>query len=463
MKKLIAVLLALVLLSNLVQIALLAQNNRLLRQMLEASTLGVSDMKGNSDSRTEEPQRENTPQLPQPNGETVMLVQVAEEKYVEADGSWHFRFRIENTAPVNLYVRSLTFLDNGGDEDMRTVDRDPMLFESMMGPNPGEAPLKPGDVLIWEDAHPGEYLTCRTYRFAFLGEDGLTYVAEYAYNLHMEMGEGQDPRAMDYSSDQGQDLLTLRHEADFEMAVAEDVFWVPVSSLGASSYTNEQIFQMVGERPEVKQREIHTLYEALQLYQISGFAASDDNVRMEENGIHWEHHKPGYYAVATNNGCCATSANWLNYILAGEYEEVGFVATSQRDGSGHIYNYLYRDGWYYFIDLTHYRTDWIATAVEDGNPDSYYSTDFVLGNCHKAASVQAFVTYVQDAFNDPPGLMFQYTAENCLALDSVRQGNQVTIVYEADPQVELHVIFDDPGDNLSFTQVDPPKNRPDWE
>lgn len=462
MKKLIAVLLSLVLLSNLAMVYLQIQNNRLL-QNLAVSNARVKDMKiGSGSPESTAPMGQNGSQGPIANGERVMLVQVSEVKYLEPDGAWHFNFLIENTTSTNLYIRSLTFLDNEESVDKRLVHQDPMLFETMMGPNPGQTPLMPGERMLWGDGHPGEYLVSRTYTFEFLGEDGVTYVAEYAYDLRMEIREGMDPAAMDYSSDRGQDLLTLRHDAEFEMGVAEGVSWVPVNMLGKSGYSNEEIFQMVRESPEVKQREIHTLYEALQLYQISGFAASDDNVRLQENGINWEHHKPGYYAVATNNGCCATSANWLNYILAGDYEEVGYIATSQRDGNGHIYNYIYHNGWYYFIDLTHYRTDWIATAVEDGNPDSYYNTDFILGNCHKAKSVRAYVDYVQSTFNDPPGLMFRYTAPDCLAVDSRGSRDSVTIVYEADPQVEIEVIYDDPGDNLFFEQVTPPQNRPDW-
>lgn len=460
MKKLIAVLLALVLLTNLAVVWLLMQNNRLLQQMLEVPAAQGKDV--NNVQMDAQPPQSAAPQLPDANGDAVYLVQVAEEKYLEEDGAWHFHFAIENTTNTDLYIRSLAFLDNGDGMDLRLVDQDPRLFGDMMGPDPENTPLKPGEVMVWGDGHPGEYLITRTYRFEFLGADGVTYVAEYAYDLRMEMRDGAAPQLRDYSTDRGQDLLTLRHEADFEMGVAEDVFWVPVNTLGSSAYSNEQIFHMTWESPEVKQGQIRTLYEALQLYQVGGFAASDDNIRMRENGVDWEHHKPGYHAVRTNNGCCATSANWLNYILAGDYEEVGFIATSQRDGNGHIYNYIFHDGWYYFIDLTHYRTDWIATAVEDGNADSYYSTDFVLGNCHKAASVQAFVDYVQDAFNDPPGLMFQYTASDCLALDSLRNGSKTTIAYEKAPDVEIKVIYDDPGDNLFFEQVTPPQNRPDW-
>lgn len=232
MKKLIALLLVLILLANLAVIYLLVQNNRLLQQTLDSSVLRVMDMKTGTDSREETQPREGTPsQRPNADGDAVILVQVAEEKYLEADGSWQFHFSIENTTSTDLYIRSLTYQDNGDAMDQRMVDQDPMLFEAMMGPNPGETPLKPGDVMVWGDGHPGEHLTSRTYRFEFVGDDGVTYIAEYAYDLRMEMRDGMTPQGMDYSSDQGKDLLTLRHEANFEMGVAEGVSWVPVNIL----------------------------------------------------------------------------------------------------------------------------------------------------------------------------------------------------------------------------------------
>ncbi len=460
MKKLIAVLLALLLVSNIGIIFLLIENNRILKRNYISNNV--------PENLPEEEQNGMNTGLETPggNGGEFEFAYVSEDKYLNENGDWIFNFNIKNIADENVFIYSLNFidqyLDGGSGEDLRTVESDPQLFEMMMGPEFRTKPLAPGEIMIWNDGHPGEYLKHRIYHFVFRGESGTEYTATYEYNLLMEGGGNSGASNTDHANDAGRDLLTLRHEADFSVEVFQNVFWVPTNILGKSAYSNADIFAMLGESPETKQSQINTLYEALQLYQVGNFAASDDNVRINENGIAWEHHKPGYNAVFTNNGCCATSANWLNYILKDNYEEVGFVATSQRDGNGHIYNYIKEGGWYYFIDLTHYRTDWVATAVESGNLDDYYSSDFVLGNFHKAKSVQDFVNYVQSTFSDPPGLMFQYTAENCLAIDSLRDGEKINIVYEAAPNVRLNVIFDDPGDSLGYFQTDPPKNLPNW-
>jgi len=286
-------------------------------------------------------------------------------------------------------------------------------------------------------------------------------MVEYSFFYHLshDLPERVYPT---YAGDNGRDLGTLRYRADYEVEVFDGVYWVPARALGESDYTNGQIQALVTDTPEEKQVEIDTLYEALQLYQIGRFAEANDNIRIREGNVDWEHHKPGYHAVRTNNGCCATDSNWLRYILDGDYEEVGYIATSQRDGSGHIFNYIKLDGWYYIIDLTHYRIDWIATAVESGQMRDYYNSDYVLGNIHKVQDIQNFVDYVQEAFNEAPGLMFMYTAENCLALDGVGSGDNVTITYETVEGVSVQIIFDDPADQLDCAFVTSPRNTPDW-
>ena len=234
------------------------------------------------------------------------------------------------------------------------------------------------------------------------------------------------------------DTHNLRYEADYEVEVSDGVWWVPVNTLGKSRYTNREIAGMVEDKPEKKQEEISTLYEALQLYQVSNFSSSDDNVRITENKINWEHHKPGYDAVRTNNGCCASDSNWLNYILAGDYEQVGFIAYSNQDGSGHIFNYIYHDGYYYFIDLTHYRTDFMdAAAPETGYMPDYSASDIVAGNLHRAKEPEDYIRYCINKYNDPPARFFMYQAQDCLPLDGVRMDGRMTITYPEGTPIQV--------------------------
>ena len=257
------------------------------------------------------------------------------------------------------------------------------------------------------------------------------------------------------------DTQNLRLNASFEVAVSDGVWWVPVSSLGGSHYTNSTVAASAEASPEQKQSDFSTLYEALQLFQITNFCTGDDNIRIAEDGIDWEHHKPGYDAVRTNTGCCATDSNWLNYILRGDYEEVGFLAYSQADGSGHILNYIKHEGFYYFIDLTHYRTDFLeSSAVETGSLTDYRRSDFIAGNLHKAESPEAYIRYCVDSFNNPPSLFFLYQEENCLPVTGQPRGGKMTIIYPNTTDIAVY-----PGANsaaLAYEFVDPPKKSHDW-
>ncbi len=61
------------------------------------------------------------------------------------------------------------------------------------------------------------------------------------------------------------DTHNLRSEADFEVEVAQGVWWVPAISLAGTDYSNYEIAAMVNESPETKQASLDTLYEALPL------------------------------------------------------------------------------------------------------------------------------------------------------------------------------------------------------
>ena len=224
------------------------------------------------------------------------------------------------------------------------------------------------------------------------------------------------------------DLENIRYEAAFEVPVSEGVWWVPVRSLGGSRYTNREIAGMAEHSPEQKQEEISSLYEALQLFKISGFSYLEDNAPTMENGIRWEHHKPGEVAVRANAGSCAADSAWLNYILNGDYDETGYMAYSMADGSGHALNYIYQDGYYYFIDMMGYEDDQYI-GLESGNKGDYFSSWVPGGNLHKAITPENFAAYYADTMPEPPNRFFFYRADFCLPVSCMEMNGLRTIIY----------------------------------
>lgn len=401
---------------------------------------------------------EGAPNNSVPSGDVnfVEWLPDAQTLYLKESGDWIFPSIFTNDTGSVLTLQHVNILNTMNGNDMEPFILTPDQLPDI------QKTLAPGELFTFHDGHPqANHFNGRRYIYTFTDASGKEVVKECRFNLY----NGTDPAMapVDYSTDDGQDLRTLRHNADFAINVAPGVDWVPAAHLGITDSSNRAVHQMLTLSPEEKQAEVNTLYEALQLYQISDFRAADDNVRIPESGINWEHHKPGYYAVLTNEGCCATDSNWLNYILRGDYEEVGYMATSQRDGSGHIFNYIKHEGFYYFIDLTHYRASDYNTAVESGDLGDYYSTDFVLGNIHKAESPEAFAAYMVDMFGDPPGLIFLYTNEDCLAVDSVWENGGINITYGVPKGVDVKVVYDDPGDSLVCSFREPPKHNFNWD
>lgn len=354
-----------------------------------------------------------------------------------------------------------------------------MVTQNMAGDSPAGAPfihnieslrnlyipqyLEPGQVGSFADGHPYvDYMDSRTCTIVYADDDGKEYAADFRLLLSSAQYHPELEKTYpDFSGDNGKDLAVMRHDADFSVRVAEGVYWVPANALGSSSYTNAQIQALLTDTPEEKQSEIDTLYEALQLYRIGGFYASDDNVRIMENGYFWEHHKPGYDAVRTNHGCCATSTDWLNYILKDDYDELGFISTSGLSG-GHVFNYIKQDGWYYFVDLTGWRAeDGNYNAVESGDLSDYAHSSAAYGNIHRAASLDAFVNYYLDASGDRPGIIYTYRAADVVALTEVwTAGGGLQIVYP--DNAGITVLYDDPTDTLTYTFAAAPTKTKDW-
>ena len=379
----------------------------------------------------------------------------AQTLYLSDAGDWIFPSVFTNDTGSVLHFKNLNIIDtiNGADTGNFLLTADQLQGVPLQ--------TAPGEFFSFTDGHPlTDRFNGRRYIFTFTDGSGKEIVREFRFNLSTET----EPKLSlaDYASDPGRDLQTLRHGADFVVNVYEGVDWVPASALGKSDFSNADIALLRQSSPEDKQKAIDTLYEALQLYQISDFRAADDNVRIFENGVNWEHHKPGYYAVLTNEGCCATDSNWLNYILKDDYEEVGFMATSQPDGSGHIFNYIKQDGYYYFIDLTKYRASDSFSAVESGDLSDYFRFDPLLGNIHRAVSPEAFAAYHVEGISNPPGLIFLYTAEDCLAVDGAREQSGVRIIYGVPDGVNVKVVYDDPRDSMTHTFTEAPEKHFDW-
>ncbi len=148
-----------------------------------------------------------------------------------------------------------------------------------------------------------------------------------------------------------------REDAAFCTPVWKGVEWVPLNALGKTSYTNSEMKEIAGLPVKSRKNCIHNLYEAVQLYLVSGFTGCFDNENNYVNDVLWQKHKTPYQAVQNNTGCCATDTNWLAFFLQDIYPEMGSFCYSNEDGNGHITSYIKDGKNYYFLDMMMCRLD----------------------------------------------------------------------------------------------------------
>lgn len=285
-------------------------------------------------------------------------------------------------------------------------------------------------------------------RIKVLGGEGAVTTATLSELLDIDNGDKYN----DY---------TLRYDADFRVKVSDNVYWVPANSLGKPQYTKQQFSRLIRD-PEILRKSINTVYDAVQYIRSADFKGCDDNIYIEENGYKWEHHKPGPKAVITNEGCYASIANLVNYLLKDDYEETGFLHYFQEDGTGYALNYFKQNGKYYIVDFTHYRNDFRYTSAESGDLKNYYNSDYIIGNIHEAASLEEYVAYTRNKFNNPAEIYVAYSTDNILPTAVREINSSISIFFPSDSKESVNIIYDKKNDNMKIEFIECPSRYPSW-
>ena len=276
--------------------------------------------------------------------------------------------------------------------------------------------------------------------------------------------------SMGSGSDINEDSM-LRSDASFHVQVYNDVYWVPANTLGMPDLTDTDIQDMVGQDPFIIQEQIDTVYEAIRYIEVSGFRSASDNIQILEAPILWEHHKPGYFAVSTNEGCCSTISNLFHFLLEDDYEEIGYIAISQIDGNGHVINYVKQNDLFYVIDLTNYRMDNHNAVIENGDLDDHNSgRGFILANLHETddlANIEKYYSaYVP--LENRFVLWESFILENVPPLGINITGypaiSTISILFPDTVESIINIFYDDPDDSITLTFSSPPDSYPaEWE
>lgn len=267
---------------------------------------------------------------------------------------------------------------------------------------------------------------------------------------------GDDILNTDYTFD----TVNLKHDADFETYISTGLFWVPVNQLGYSRFMNFEIKEMKNYSPELIREKSLNCYEAIQLFQASKFLECNDILKIKYNNTIWQYHKPGYHAVISNKGCCASSSAWFNYIISNHYPVRGYLHYVRPDGSGHIMNFVFSNHNYYIFDLST-MTDSNVRYVpkENGNIREYINAKYFTGVCYKTAHLKFFVKYhsrIQKYKNYEFAYMkingYDAVPPSCCEINN----SKIFIISSVDKELLLI------PSQYSFVKREPPDFVPNW-
>jgi len=251
---------------------------------------------------------------------------------------------------------------------------------------------------------------------------------------------------------------------DFEVKIAKDLYWIPLSILGQANYSIIELQLALTRSVEEKKTLNLTLLDAVNLFRLSNFEEYNDVIMLqEENGIIWEHHKPGYYSVLSNGGCCSSSASWLAFLLEDKYEEIGYLCYVRSNQSGHCINYIYHEGWYYFIDMSlqveKYRS---KIAKETGKIKDYLISRPFANAFMKAPTIRAYVEYLSKYYKvQNRSFLFSRSKGTIVPPISLQcNGEKLQVLYPMTYGIE---IIEQNKEKFDYKYVASPQKVPIWE
>ena len=207
------------------------------------------------------------------------------------------------------------------------------------------------------------------------------------------------------------------------------------TKLGGTTLTPEETYALLDMEPEQVKERVKTAADVLMLMLAGqyGDCHGDRNIRID--GREWHYNLNAFQVMQTRTTNCGSAANLANYLLEGDYEEVGFIEQAYYigNGGGHIYNYFKYQGKYYIVDFSwymfaNYQPDNDFPVMELDRLEDYGSRipELYGGVCMALAHTSSGQHY-PNVFDDansvyaiPAGveykLLYQETGSNCYIL-----------------------------------------------
>lgn len=251
----------------------------------------------------------------------------------------------------------------------------------------------------------------------------------------------------------------VNYFGEFSLPITNKVNWRPVNVLGLPNTSKERLLELKGN-PEALQSEIDSLYEALLYLHLSDWAYEPVTTVVSDNNLDWRYYGPAEIVIQYNKGTCVGVANFINYVLKDDYDEVGYILMYYVHDSNHVINYILQDGVYYTIDGTAFLNHYDVTGFETGLMDDYIA-DHPPHHLHESQTLDDYLDYYQTKTIRPAGLFLSFTATNLYPY-TVFWGelNYRRIVFPNDTKNNITIIYDNPSDVVHIDFKEGPTNYP---
>ena len=126
--------------------------------------------------------------------------------------------------------------------------------------------------------------------------------------------------------------------------------------LGGTTLTVEEAYDLVYAKPEEVKAAVKTAGDLL-MYMLAAQIGDSGMCKCDQWGEYvWHTNLTAKEVMEQKVAVCGSFANLANYLLEGDYEEVGFIqhALYKGNGGGHVYNYILHEGKCYIVDYSWY-------------------------------------------------------------------------------------------------------------
>lgn len=128
------------------------------------------------------------------------------------------------------------------------------------------------------------------------------------------------------------------------------------TKLGGATLTPEEAYALLDMEPEQVKERVKTAADVLMLMLAGQYGDCQGDRAKVIDGQEWHYNLNAFQVMQTRTTNCGSAANLANYLLEGDYEEIGFILHAYYigEGGGHVYNYFKYQGKYYIVDFSWY-------------------------------------------------------------------------------------------------------------